>query len=456
MVILLTMPMSQPNPLVLLRRAHQAQLVDLLRRRGELTRAQLRSLTGLSRTALSEITATLIADGVVTTAPAADSGPRGRGRPAELLRLAASAGRVLGVDFHHRRVRAVVVNAAQQVIGSAARPYQAGAAWPDRIALALDMLDELVADDSGVRLGALERIGVGVTGPLPAVEDAAGERRPSEPTAEVTGAFTDRFGVPVLVDNNTRLTALGEATRGAAAGVADLIYVQLSYGVGGGLVLGGRLVRGTAGTAGEVGHVPVEPDGPACACGGRGCLEQYASLPPVMARAGFTDTSPDGARAFLDAVTDPTAPRHRAAVASARDAGRYLGHVLAGLCNMLSPQLVVIGGELGRAAGDVIGDAVRGELRTHVLAPALRRLEVRPARLGDEGGALGAVAYALQGSPLLAGYPVEAYGAAGAARAGYVAAGVPAAPGVPEEAGAPEAAGTLPENCPPGPAAPTR
>ncbi|WP_107101414.1 ROK family protein [Streptacidiphilus griseoplanus] len=383
-----------------MRRAHEAEVVSLLRRHGALTRSQLGELIGLSRTSLSDITGTLLSNGVVMAERSEAQGVRGR--PAEVLRLDPGAGQIVGVDFHHRRVRVVVVNAAHRVIGSAARPYELGRPWADRLDLALGLLAEMVSDGR-VTLGGLERIGVGITGPQPIADGTETGERPSGLAVEVSRAFGERYGVPVLVENNTRLTALGEAAQGAGAAAGNMVYVQLSFGVGGGLVLGGRLVRGSAGTAGEVGHVPVALDGPACRCGGRGCLEQYASLPPVMRRAGYRDTGPESVEEFLTAATDPSAPRHQDSADAVRSVARPLGHVLSGLCNVLSPELVVIGGEMARV-GRLLTEAVHEELQTKVLRPVMKQLRLRTAQLGDEGGALGAVALALHETPLLTGY----------------------------------------------------
>ncbi|MEU0687019.1 ROK family transcriptional regulator [Streptomyces uncialis] len=354
------MPRSEPTPLTLLRRTHEAQVVELLRGLGALSRAELGRRTGLSRTALSDIIGSLIERSLVVTAPSPvpAQGLRGRGRPVDLLRLNPATGRCAGVDLGRGRVRVVVTNAAHEIIRSESRSCPPDIPWERRTRLAVELLDELLDGSTD----GLEGIGVGIFGPVTTGTERAGT---------TTRLFGERFGVPVLADNNTRLAALAEALHGAGAGTRHAVYVRLSHGVGGGLVVDGRLLRGAGGAAGEIGHIVADPQGPRCHCGGRGCLELYASLPAVEAAGG---TGND------DAV---------------RRAGRLTGRVLAGLCGAVNPELLVIGGELARC-GERLLDPLEEELRARTLPAARLGLRVAVERLGDTGGALGAIALVRQ------------------------------------------------------------
>src|SRR5689334_21015385 len=151
-----------------------------------------------------------------------------------------------------------------------------------------------------------------------------------------------RLGVPIVVDNDANLGAMAEHQHGAGRGVADLLYVKLASGVGAGLVLGGRLHRGTAGLAGEIGHVLAREGGEVCRCGSRGCLETEVStrrllelLSPVygdLDLAGLLQLDADGETAVRRVLTD---------------AGHTVGRVLAGVCTTLNPARIVVGGSLG-------------------------------------------------------------------------------------------------------------
>jgi len=369
----------EPGVLELVRRGHEERVLRLLGEHGALSRARLGELSGLSRSTLSDIVGALQARGVVVAAPP-EAGRRGPGRPAEVLTLNPKAGQTVGMDFGHRRVHVAVANAAQEIIGTATRGYARTTSWTRRLELACSLVDSLGAD-----LGALRGVGVGVTG--------AGDARQRH-TEAVVEHLTGRWGVPVLIDNNTRLAALAEMLRGAGRGCSDVVYVRLSHGIGGGIVVGGRLLRGARGTAGEIGHLPVtggDGDAPPCSCGGRGCLETRASIPAILQESGRPDL-PSALAALEDG--DP------AARAAFDRAGRALGMALAGLCATLSPERIIVAGEVAPA----VTAAAEAALHRH-LPPSLHHgLRLHPPSLGDEVGALGALALVAHESPLLSGH----------------------------------------------------
>jgi glucokinase len=198
--------------------------------------------------------------------------------------------------------------------------------------------------------------------------------------------------VPVRVHNDAVAFAAGEHWRGAGAGVADLLGMVVSTGVGGGLILDGRVRDGPTGNAGHVGHVVVDPTGPDCTCGGRGCLEAIARGPATVAWArarGFDGT--DGV-ALVEAARGGS-PVARAALDRA---GSAVGQVLAGVTAALDLDLVVIGGGLA-GAGDLLFDPLRAALERHALMPFTRRLRVVPAANPADAGLLGAAALILAG-----------------------------------------------------------
>lgn len=372
---------TEPGVLARVRRGHEEQVLGLLRERGALSRAELGALSGLSRSTLSDIVGALVGRAaVVVTTPETAGRRRPPGRPAELLALNPDTGQTLGIDFGHRRVRVAVANAAQEVIGTAALGYARSTSWQRRLEIACGLVDTLRTG-----LGPLQGVGVGIAGPVgPGPEET---RR----VGLLTDGLAERYGVPVVADNNTRLAALAEMVRGAGKGHSDVVYTRLSEGVGGGIVIGGRLLRGAGGGAGEIGHIPVNPAGRPCGCGGRGCLETVASIPAVVTAAGAADLP--GALAALDAGSPE-------ALAAFDRAGRALGFALAAVTGTVSPARIVVGGEI--AVPRVLA-AAEAALSVH-LAPA-QRLPLHPAALGDEVGALGAIALVTHDSPLLIGYP---------------------------------------------------
>jgi len=212
-------------------------------------------------------------------------------------------------------------------------------------------------------------------------------------------AFAERFDAPVIVDNNTRLAALAEAITGADS-VADLVYVRLSDGVGGGLVVGGHLVTGSSGLAGELGHVTVEPAGRPCRCGKRGCLETVASVPAILAACWEFGLPLENLRDLADAVSRA----HPVVDRVLREAAAALGRVVGAATMTLNPAKVVIGGEITQLA-PVIVEQVAATLAADLFPTASAGPAVEAARLSDDDGAIGALAAVFHNSPLLARYP---------------------------------------------------
>lgn len=388
---------SPGGPLTRLRRGHEERVLGLLRRHGPQSRAELGRRSGLSRTTLYDIVGTLVASGAVVST-AADPGPRRRGRPVERLTLDPAAGQAVGIDFARRAVHVAAANVAHEVIGSASRAHPPELSWQDRV----DLAEELVSSLAGgtLRLSALGTtgaVGVGVVGPVRGTGNGEEPEGPLTALAELLGK---RFGAPVLLDNNTRLAALAESTWGVAAGSRDVLYLRLSHGVGGGLVVNGSLHRGVGGLAGELGHITAVPGGSSCECGGSGCLETVASVGAVLGAFRARGGRAGDVSALLASLEEGD----RAAHAVLGAAGERIGVALAGVVNAVGPGVIVLGGELAEA-GQALLEPVGRALDAHVLPLARDLLSVRRAALGEAGGAQGGVALALHESPLLARYP---------------------------------------------------
>lgn len=402
--------MTQPAGVqALVRRTHEDRVLHVLREHGALTRAELSVLIGLSRTTLSEITASLLSRGLI----AVDRNPAsavGRGRPAQTLRLDPVAGLYLGVDFRHRAVHVVIANAAREIIASDGvaygEPPEAADQRPDwvrRSRVAFDLIDRMAATN-GVHMRGVLGVAVGLPGPfpprIPRPHDAPIAEARRELAATVRAEFAQRFGIDVVLDNNTRLAALAEAAWRPSESVADLLYVRLSDGVGGGLVVDGRLVAGSTGFAGELGHLPVAGADGECRCGKRGCLETVASIHAVLhacAEAGVRVESLDE----VEVAAHKGDPR---VLAVLRAVGSAVGQVLGSLAVALNPREIVIGGEVAMASNVLIDQIV--ETVTYELLPVGRYGPcIRRTSLRHEAGAIGGIVALLRRTPVLAGYP---------------------------------------------------
>lgn len=360
------------------------QVVALLRAHGPLTRADLGRATGLSRATVSAAVATLKQDGWVDEQPATE--PSGRGRPPTLLRLTRQAGVAVGVDLGRSHVRVVLAHLGHDVLAEQALALDAS--W--RPGHAVDVVEGLV--DEVVRMAGVERssiVGVGLG--LPAPLDTAGHLTsitipPDWVRADPARSLAARLGVPVVVDNDANLGALAEARWGAGRTSEVLFYVKASTGIGAGLVLGGSVFRGSTGTAGEIGHLVVDEDGPVCRCGSRGCLEVRVGGPALVAQVTH---GMDG----MTGVADLIAAARSGDLACQRvlaDAGQTLGFALSAVLNIVNPDRVVLGGELGEA-GELLLASLRARLARDALTSAVRSAQVVQAELGQRAEALGAV-----------------------------------------------------------------
>lgn len=203
----------------------------------------------------------------------------------------------------------------------------------------------------------------------------------------IAGPVGDQLDAPVTLVNDVRALTLAELRLGAGRGASDLVCIALGTGVGGGVVIGGRVHLGL-GHAGEIGHTTVDPDGPLCGCGNRGCVEAHVQA-SAIARAGGRDEA-------VGVVEAARAGDARAREALA-EAGRWLGVAIANMAMVLNPERVVIGGGVAEAGELILGPA-REEVGRRVRVPPVGRTEVVPAELGYEAGSIGAAVWGAEGA----------------------------------------------------------
>ena len=343
---------------------------------------------------MSGLVAGLAGEGLlVELADRSAPGARG-GRPATLLTLHRDAGLVLGIDFGKAHVRVALADLAHRVIGERHRPLDSDAAAAEHLELAGSLAGELLAE-AGASTDSLVGVGCGFPGPVRATGGGAVDPTilPGWRGVRPVEQLEALFGAPAAVANDANLGALSEWTWGAARGCSEVAYVKVATGVGAGLVLRGEPFGGHTGTAGEIGHVCLDPGGSPCRCGSRGCLEVLAGGQAVLSRAGRT-----GLHEVIGAALAGDAD----CTAAIAESGTWVGLALAGLCNLLNPQRVVVGGDLA-TAGDVLLGPLRAALESAVLGSAGSGLDVVVGELGERAEVLGAVAQALRLARPLAG-----------------------------------------------------
>ncbi|WP_129310824.1 ROK family transcriptional regulator [Streptomyces sp. L2] len=360
-----------------MRRRNLARVMHAVRADGPLSRAAVASHIGLTRAAVSTLVDELIRSGLLE-----ELGPErpGRvGRPGSALALSgcgpAGIGAEIGVD--HLAVCAVDLRGA--VRARAVRNGTNRGRDPRPVTEELTALVQRVVVDAE-RQG-LWPAGMAVAVPgLVARDGRTVVRAPNLDWYDTDlGALLPR-DVPLTVDNEANFGALAELWLGAAT-PRDFLHVSAEIGIGAAVVVDGQVLRGTRGFAGELGHVPVRPDGLPCPCGGRGCLEQYAGEVAVLRAAGLR---PRGNLAGL--LTERADDGDEAVRRALREAGQALGVALTGAVNLLDPQTVVLGGALAGLSPWLL-PALETELRDRTAGPAC---PVAVSALGSEGPLLGA------------------------------------------------------------------
>lgn len=373
-----------------LRERNRLQVIDALRQRGAISRADVARQTGLSRSTVSSLVADLQAAGLVVEREIATSprGPEG-GRPPVLIALDQSAGALVGIDFGHRHLRVAVSDLSYTVLAESTVEIDVDTAGRD----ALDMAAELAVgllDEAGVDRERVLAAGMGLPGPIDRRSGLVQSRPilPSMDGIDTAAEMRERLLVPVHLDNDANVGALGETTFGAGTGGSVVAYLRLSAGIGAGLVLNGSLFRGAQGVAGELGHVLVDPQGPICRCGNRGCLETFVAG-PALCELLRRSHGPLTVAELVSLAAEGDAGCQRVI----HDAGRVVGRAVADLCNFINPELVIVGGELS-VAGDVLLEPMREAVRRFAIPAAADAVRITAGVLGERAEVLGALVLA--------------------------------------------------------------
>lgn len=305
----------------------------------------------------------------------------------------AAADPALAIDVGGTKFAAGLVEPGGRVISWAqtATPQELDA---EQLWRTLDALLTRVLTDADVDPATgLAGVGCGCGGPM---EWPAGKVLPLNIPAWRAFPLRDRLaerftGLPVRLHNDAICLAAGEHWRGAGRGRTTMLGIVVSTGVGGGLVLDGRLINGATGNAGHIGHVVVDPDGPPCVCGGQGCVEAIARGPALAAWAQAQGWRPGQPQVTAKDLADDAAQGHPIGLKAMRRAGHALGIAIASATDLCDLEVVSIGGGLSQA-GSLLFDPLEEALRRHVGLDFARDVVVVPAALGQSAGLVGAAA----------------------------------------------------------------
>jgi N-acetylglucosamine repressor len=377
---------------------YRAMLVERIWRHGPVSRTQLARETRVRMPVITSLMRDLIKREVLVEEGRSVSG---LGRKHILLNLNRRHGFVIGIEFEPDNIAALVVDMCGRIVKrrKMAMPAQKNNA---AIIQALMAAAEDAINESGYVRSALQGIGVADPGIVDIKQGLTlfCSLLPEWRNAPLRRLLRERFLTPVLLDENTFSKTVCEQRYGAGQGLENFLCVEVGNGIACGIILGGRLYRGHAGVAGELGHVRVLENGPICNCGSAGCLETVASYPAIIRqvrealRNGTRSLIPSLAGASIENIGMPhvfEAARRgdKLALGLLDQATRYLGLAIANAVNLLNPQVVLLSVDMLEGE-DLIIAPIRQIVSRHTIAVAGQALEVRAARIGADAGAWGA------------------------------------------------------------------
>jgi predicted NBD/HSP70 family sugar kinase len=363
-----------------------------------ISRAEIARRADLSRSTVSEIVGAILPSGLVTEGGPGES--LGGRRPI-MLHFEDDACAILGVEMGASHVAVALTNLRGRVLHWELRDHP--------VRTDPDGTRALIARLCEVSLAAQRRapprlVGIGVAVPSP-----VDPRQPfalSEVVLPVwkgasgLQALGERFGVPVWVDNDANLGALAEYWWGAGRGVSDFAYVKIGTGVGSGHIIGGELYRGSTGTAGEIGHLSIDPDGEPCICGLRGCLATLVGSPALVKRA--RTLLPEYPGSMLEGIDVTMTSIEAAALAAdplalrvTREAAEHLGIAVAGMLNLMNPAVVIVSGGI-TGLGDRFLEPLRETVRVRTRVSSLAGATIVMSELGPQSVAVGAASLVLK------------------------------------------------------------
>jgi glucokinase-like ROK family protein len=373
---------------------HQTRLLHLLRDGGARSRAELGDVVHLSRSKLAVELGRLAELGLVESAGLAAS--RG-GRRSNIARLSRHL-RLIGIDIGATSIDVAVTNGELEILGHVAMECSVREGPDVVLEHALELMGKLRGQ------GLVDEIhgaGIGVPGPV-SFRDGVPVVPPIMPGWDrfpVREVISQKLGCPVLVDNDVNLMALGEVHAGLARSVDDFLLVKIGTGIGCGIVVDSQIYRGMSGSAGDIGHIRVDGNGPTCVCGNTGCLEAYfsgAALARDALAAGRSGRSAFFAQRLEQAgeltaidVADAAAAGDPVGVHMVREGGRRVGQVLAGLISFFNPGLVVIAGGVA-GLGHVLLAEIRSVVYRRSPPLATGNLPIVLSELGNTAGVIGA------------------------------------------------------------------
>jgi glucokinase-like ROK family protein len=376
-------------------------IIDLIRfTSGGISRVELARRMNLTRAAITAIVDDLLEIGLVRES----EGHYPSGRKPIVLEIAPDRGRVVGVDMGASHLNLLLADFTARTIDEAEIPLDIHRGPHVCLALVDEMVRKLL-EKNNTSFERIAAIGLGIPGPI--VSEAGmisgPPILPGWDGYPIRDHLQGAWGLQVILNNDSELGAVGEWAYGAGRGERNLAYIKVGTGVGSGLLLDGQLYRGATGSAGEIGHITIDENGPLCICGNHGCLEAYAGGNAIARKA--VEAVRRGQRTQLVGVVDRPDFSATDVMLAARsgdlvaqrivaEAGAHLGTAIASMVNLFNPSMVVIGGSISQI-GDLLLEPIRTAVLKRSLRPASRAVRISTSLLGRRSCAMGAVVQAI-------------------------------------------------------------
>lgn len=382
--------------------ANVAVVLSAIRRFGPISRTELAELTDLTSGTITNVTSRLLELGLISEA--GQTASRG-GRKRVLLKLREEACVAIGIEISRQHVFGVLANLNGKVVSRAEEATEPGEGPVRTIARVVQMIDRFKEEAAGLECPVIGA-GIGVPGPVKTDEGivTTPPNFPGWRWIRLKDQVESRSGLDVLIDDDARTAALGEAWFGAGRDVESLVYMSVGTGIGAGVVVEGHLYQGAHGLAGQIGHASVDPFGARCECGNVGCLELFASSPGIvkLARQRLQEGEPSVLHEYekagdltINRICESAEAGDLVAASVMETACTYLGTGVANVINVYDPQKIVLGGSLVRAY-EMLVDRVRAIARERSFAHGGETPQIVRSQLGKEASALGAVALVLE------------------------------------------------------------
>ncbi len=375
--------------------------VDLIRfaEKG-ISRTDLAEAMGVTKAAVTIIVNDLISNGIILET---ESRTTASGRPPVVLEINPQQGLVAAIDMGAMHLSVALGDFSARILEEVETPFQISDGPENCLKQADCILQELL-QKRGLALSDLSGIGIGVPGPVIAEEGfvMAPPIMPGWDRFPIRATLEKQWGTSITLNNDAELGALGEWAYGAGRGEKNLAFIKVGSGIGAGLIINQQIYGGTTGSAGEIGHLTVDENGPLCTCGNHGCLEAFAGGHAIASQAKKLVTS--GKRTLLSEKSIDSLSAHDVAEAARRGdlpaqeivkrSGTYIGIAIAGLINLFNPSTVIIGGGVAQV-GDLLTTPIRQAVRERSLRASEHGVKIMTAMLGRRSSLIGAMVQAI-------------------------------------------------------------